>query len=240
MTTWFKRDEFLDIAKAIEASTNITDLLIGTAERAGVTMSAYMHFPAIGSLDFGNNGLFHSYHIPEPVAEYYRNLKKPDVIIRNGLESGKSVWLSDTLNYPNVAGTPDEIRIRATLEGTGDGICCPLYGPENRRGFAFTAIGKDKSKVSPLAFYQFQALLQNMHLQYCQLVKGIQDKIKLTPRESEVLELICYGKTNTEIGKILDISPRTADGHTRNIYLKLGTSDRVSTALRAQTIDLSP
>jgi len=53
MTAGFKKNEFLDILEAIETSANITDLFIGTAERAGVTMSAYMHFPAIGSLDFG-------------------------------------------------------------------------------------------------------------------------------------------------------------------------------------------
>ncbi len=44
----------------------------------------------------------------------------------------------------------------------------------------------------------------------------------LTPRETEVLLLICGGYRSKEIGFDLDISSRTVDNHRANIYRKLG------------------
>ena len=54
----------------------------------------------------------------------------------------------------------------------------------------------------------------------------------------EVLELLSFGKSNPEIAKILGISSNTVAGYVKQIYLKLGTNDRVSAALRAQCIQL--
>jgi DNA-binding NarL/FixJ family response regulator len=55
----------------------------------------------------------------------------------------------------------------------------------------------------------------------------------LTPREAEILFWVAQGKTNTEIGTILQISPATAKKHLENIYTKLGTENRASATLRA-------
>ena len=50
----------------------------------------------------------------------------------------------------------------------------------------------------------------------------------LTRREIEVLEWVARGKTNTEIGMILHISPRTASKHLEHIYTKLGVESRTA------------
>lgn len=47
------------------------------------------------------------------------------------------------------------------------------------------------------------------------------DKSKLSARELEIVKLVAEGKTSTEIGSILFISPRTADTHRNNIMQKL-------------------
>ncbi len=51
---------------------------------------------------------------------------------------------------------------------------------------------------------------------------------ELTRREIEVLEWVARGKTNTEIGMILHISPRTSSKHLEHIYTKLGVECRTS------------
>ncbi len=48
----------------------------------------------------------------------------------------------------------------------------------------------------------------------------------LTPRESEVLRLICSGKTNKELAVELVLSERTVERHVSNIFAKLGVPTR--------------
>jgi DNA-binding NarL/FixJ family response regulator len=49
---------------------------------------------------------------------------------------------------------------------------------------------------------------------------------KLTAREAEVLALIATGHTNTQIAKVLVVSPSTVKTHINNIFAKTGVSDR--------------
>ncbi len=49
----------------------------------------------------------------------------------------------------------------------------------------------------------------------------------LSRRERQVMELTSAGKTDSEIGIILGISPRTARFHVENIKIKLDSSTRV-------------
>jgi two-component system response regulator NreC len=48
---------------------------------------------------------------------------------------------------------------------------------------------------------------------------------ELTKREIEILKLIAEGYSNTEIGGILYISPRTVDTHRTNIMKKLNVKN---------------
>ncbi|MBS3963230.1 MAG: response regulator transcription factor [Methylomonas sp.] len=57
-------------------------------------------------------------------------------------------------------------------------------------------------------------------------VQTLRKKLKLTPREAEILMWIGRGKTNKEIGIILDSSPRTINKHLEHIFEKLGVSTR--------------
>lgn len=54
----------------------------------------------------------------------------------------------------------------------------------------------------------------------------------LTPRETEVLELVRQGFTNEEIGRLLDVSERTARAHISHIKEKLHASDRAAAVAR--------
>jgi DNA-binding CsgD family transcriptional regulator/tetratricopeptide (TPR) repeat protein len=60
----------------------------------------------------------------------------------------------------------------------------------------------------------------------------------LTERELAVLRLLTAGRTNTQIGAELYISPRTAGVHVTNILRKLGVSNRVQAAALAERAGL--
>jgi DNA-binding NarL/FixJ family response regulator len=53
----------------------------------------------------------------------------------------------------------------------------------------------------------------------------------LSPREREVVALLCTGLTNREIGARLFISERTVDTHISRIRRKLGTTTRTQLAV---------
>ena len=61
----------------------------------------------------------------------------------------------------------------------------------------------------------------------------LQQTLSLTTRESQVLLWISRGKSNREIGEILDISPRTVNKHLEQVFVKLGVENRAAAAARA-------
>ncbi|MCA0899565.1 response regulator transcription factor [Microbulbifer agarilyticus] len=58
----------------------------------------------------------------------------------------------------------------------------------------------------------------------------LRKKLTLTKRESEVLFWIANGKTNREIGEILEVSPRTVNKHLEGVFSKLGVENRTAAA----------
>jgi LuxR family maltose regulon positive regulatory protein len=60
----------------------------------------------------------------------------------------------------------------------------------------------------------------------------------LSEREIEVLRLVAEGLSNQEIAERLFLSPNTVKVHTRNIYGKLGVSNRTEAAARARALGL--
>jgi DNA-binding NarL/FixJ family response regulator len=58
----------------------------------------------------------------------------------------------------------------------------------------------------------------------------LKQQFGLTPRESEVLLWIAQGKTNRDIGDILNLSPRTVNKHLEQIFAKLGVENRATAA----------
>ena len=58
-------------------------------------------------------------------------------------------------------------------------------------------------------------------------------KMGLTPREAEVLFWVAQGKSNAEVGLILEMSIATVKKHVEHIFSKLGVENRSAAILRA-------
>src|SRR5215813_2550193 len=58
----------------------------------------------------------------------------------------------------------------------------------------------------------------------------------LSPREAQVLDWVAQGKTNKEIGVILELSPRTVQKHLEHIYRKIYVDTRTAAAAKAHEI----
>ena len=62
---------------------------------------------------------------------------------------------------------------------------------------------------------------------------GRGDRVRLTPREREVLSLLAQGLGNAAIARKLVVTKRTVQNHVSNIYGKLGVTSRTEAALLA-------
>jgi DNA-binding NarL/FixJ family response regulator len=80
---------------------------------------------------------------------------------------------------------------------------------------------------------EFMLLLQKDDNQDDWNPQNLRERLKLTFREAEILMWISRGKTNKEIGIILDTSPRTVNKHLEHIFEKLGVSTRAAAVAMA-------
>lgn len=63
--------------------------------------------------------------------------------------------------------------------------------------------------------------------------EAVSDRVRLTPREREVLAEIGRGRSNREIARALGLAEKTIKTHVSAILAKLGVQDRTQAALRA-------
>ena len=66
---------------------------------------------------------------------------------------------------------------------------------------------------------------------------AINDSVRMTKREKQVIELIADGSTNKEIAQILHLSTYTVKSHVHNILEKLALNTRVQIAKHAHLSD---
>lgn len=52
------------------------------------------------------------------------------------------------------------------------------------------------------------------------------EAVEFSPREMQIVELLCNHKTNKQIGEMLSLSIRTVDGHINRIFHKTGVRNR--------------
>lgn len=57
------------------------------------------------------------------------------------------------------------------------------------------------------------------------LARVAQVQVQLTPRELQIARMVCDGRSNTTIGELLHLSPKTVDKHRENLMRKLQTSN---------------
>lgn len=232
--------EFLKIATQIQNATSLEVLFKNTISSLSAKRVSYHHLSDFGELQHGQRKRYFSYNIPSPIIDFFENehnLYEDPGIIRV-FSTGHFIWLSEMMEDEKVIEQANDTRIKNLIAVIGDGLLIPLFGPSNRRGYLFIGFGKEKSSFSAGFSWKIQCLTQIAHVKYCLMLSNIRENVKLTAREIEVLELITFGKTNPEIGLILQISTNTVSGYVKQIFLKLGTSDRVTTALRARSLNI--
>ena len=100
------------------------------------------------------------------------------------------------------------------------------------------------SEVSEKGFYFMKEQIEILREQVASNAPAFvpDDEISLSPREIDVLKLICQQQTSKQIADQLFISQRTVEGHKANLLLKTGaknTAGLVVYAIKNKIVDLS-
>ena len=100
------------------------------------------------------------------------------------------------------------------------------------QGFVLKKSGKEELEKAIKEVYEGnnffpQDILRNLIFKISHQGKETihENEIGISKRETEVLELICRGNTNSEIAEKLHISPKTVDNHRTNLLFKTSTKN---------------
>jgi DNA-binding CsgD family transcriptional regulator len=127
---------------------------------------------------------------------------------RQGLPEELARWVSWSSRDMRKATDVPEVRRPLVLERDGGRLTVNLFSKPEQN---FLLLEEHRSTIDPAAL----------------------SSLPLTRRESEILAYIAVGKTNREIGIILDISSRTVSKHVEHILERLGVETRTAAAATA-------
>ena len=120
-----------------------------------------------------------------------------------------------------------------------EGYAFPVFGARYRSGFFTLGFGEEAPSLNTFELSMLQWACQLAHHRFVEIKTQLdRARTELTSREKEILKWVSFGKSNADIGDILDISRHTIDSYLRNIYIKLDVSERVSASHRALALGL--
>lgn len=204
-------------------------------EGEGFSLFSYHHLPPLGAPDAGRVAIA-AQGFPDGWVKTYisEKLYREDPIPAHAVATDAPFRWSDIAALRSLTPTEKAFLERKHTVDFGDGYAVQAFGPGGRNGYFGLGFGKDQEfEVSGGALRKYQAALQLAHLRYCRLLADtLPPPPALSERERELLQWVALGKSNGVIADLMAISPHTVDAYLRRIFLKLGTADRVSAAIR--------
>lgn len=150
------------------------------------------------------------------------------------------------LQLPDIGGV-DAIRAIRELDANARIIVLTMYKGDEDIQRAINA-GASTYLLKDTLSDDLPRIVREVHAGRRTLPPDVQAKLQerassptLTPREVEVMRLVAAGRRDKEIAVALAISNQTARVHIKNIYAKLGVSDRteaMSVAIRRGIIHI--
>lgn len=139
------------------------------------------------------------------------------------------------LLHPGQDGDEDRQRLLAELQRCGFGQVA-AHGAREMPGESgsFFVFMRAQNQPSARDAYLLELLMPYLHMALLRMLSDasgagvvrVSTEKLLSKRQLQVLQWVKNGKTNEEIGLILDISPFTVKNHMQKILRKLGVSNR--------------
>lgn len=224
--------DFVTMERMITTPDRLWSALLDYFHCHGVPLVSYHHRAVPNreqSLDIRADGF------PEEWVCHYTQdrLYLVDPIPGLATRASKPFFWSDAAGVEGLLTEQVDYLRELERSGMGEGLAIQVFGPELRNGYFGLGFGGPRPAIDPMMINQFQIICQIAHLRYCELVPH--DSVGrpfLSRRETEVLEWMARGKSNSVIADILQLSTHTVDAYVRRIFEKLQVSDRTSAAIR--------
>lgn len=232
----------IDVSKAVQifrgsdTVKEIVNTVLEAAKGHKVDIIGYHCLPPIGMLDKDGVGFltFKDYTEQDDVLYRQSGCYRHNPFITEPLARGGYMLWSQVVNAEGLTRRNKKFIEILSQRFSGEGLAIPVYGPKGQNGVVFFKLHNQTTQVREQDVLNLQTACQHGHLAICKALHSkATDTVQLTPREKEVLDVLVKGFSNAEIADDLKISIHTVHGYLRRLFLKLGTEDRVSTAVRA-------
>ncbi|SHN93199.1 hypothetical protein BHECKSOX_2296 [Bathymodiolus heckerae thiotrophic gill symbiont] len=161
-----------------------------------------------------------------------------DPTVQHALYSSQPIRWTDQL-FSSACNLMEDAR----SFGLHHGIAFPIHDPSGFTGML--TLSRSHELINEAEFYEkilkLSWLTQVIHIEMTKyLVPKLipEAKIKLSKRETEVLQWTADGKTSWEISYILNIAERTVNFHINNCVAKLKVCNKTSATIKALTLGL--
>lgn len=234
--------EFVDASRQLTEPQQLHGLLDAMSRDLGFDYFALLHridLPLAGSKldELNQSELVALSNYPDEWIQAYidRNLVEVDPVILASMMADVGFRWSEVPDLIEMtptqleiwdmgreAGIADGFTVPARIVGRGAGSCNFAVGPATelpRANFLMAEI---------VGIHSFHAARKIVEHNYSD-----GDKLRLSPRQRDCIELVGRGKTDWEIAQILGISPATVKDHIDDARRKYGVSKRVQIVLRA-------
>ncbi len=124
------------------------------------------------------------------------------------------------------AGLPAHMR-------NTDGFIIPVYEKDDLAWY--TSFSGREPDLGPRAQSLLSVAVYAGFALFRELMDATAPRSPLSPREGECLRWVAEGKTDVEVGMILEISPRTVRFHINNAKVKLGVATRIQAVTKRMT-----
>jgi DNA-binding CsgD family transcriptional regulator len=213
---------------------DISNLALRYFQQFDMKMCCYHHLPPLGALDQGVI-LLETEGFPDAILERYKreNLFLIDPIPAYAQKSSFPFRWADIGRLTVLK--PDQIQLMRDFRDSGlvNVYAFQVFGPGSRNGVFGLGLNNPSEVLKPATTREIHWFCQLVHLQFCETIDRQAPEIAgLSRREREVLEWVARGKSNADIATIMGVSSHTVDAYLRRVFLKLGTTDRVTAAIR--------
>jgi LuxR family transcriptional regulator, quorum-sensing system regulator CciR len=226
---------FADAALAVNSDFELNTLMSETARRFGADFYLMIHHADFAS---GSQGLVRLGNYPWDVVSISRQDGRPlhDPVLEACERTLTGFFLSDVATVINLTEHHRQRMEAVERAGLGDGFCVPAHIPGEHVGSCHFATqrGRRMAREHSAALQLIGTFGFEAARRLASEARGsIRPSAALTDRHRECIILSARGKSDTVIGQLLGLSPKTVNAYVEEAKRRYGVATRTQLIVHA-------